>query len=184
MKHRSKNFNADGIVLKRNKVGETDRVITLLTQKYGKLVAVAKGVRKLTSSKRAFLEPGNLVGAYFVKTKSLPLLTQAKLIDDCNQIRNDLIEIRKLTQFLEILEKLFVEDEVERNLFHYILELRQQIVDQKINNGQIKKGLENLIEKLGYPHPKNTKFESVLDYVSSLTNRPMRSFEYLATSDQ
>ena len=71
MKHRSKNFNVNGIILKRNKVGETDRVVTLLTQDYGKLVAVAKGVRKLTSSKRAALEPGNLVRAYFVKTKSL-----------------------------------------------------------------------------------------------------------------
>ena len=70
MKHRSRSFNADGIVLKRNKVGETDRVISLLTQEYGKLVAVAKGVRKLSSSKRAFLEPGNLVKAYFIKTKS------------------------------------------------------------------------------------------------------------------
>ena len=184
MKHRTRNFSVNGIILKRNKVGETDRVITLLTQEYGKLVAVAKGVRKLSSAKRAFLEPGNLVKAYFVKTKSLPLLTQAKLINDCGLVRNDLVEIRKLTQFLEILEKLFVEDEVEADLFNNILELRQKISDQDISNGQIKKRLEDLIEKLGFPHPKETKYSSVLDYVSSLTNRPMRSFEYLVTPDQ
>ncbi len=184
MKHRSKNFSLNGIILKRNRVGETDRIITILTQEHGKLVAVAKGVRKISSSKRAFLEPGNLVRAYFVKTKSLPLLTQAKLINDCGQIRNNLAEIRKITQFLEVLEKLFVEDEIEDNLFHSILELRQKIVDQKISNIQIKKKLENLIEKLGYPHPKNTKFSSILGYVSSLTNKPMRSFEYLDTSEQ
>jgi len=184
MKHRSKNFIVDGIVLKRSKVGETDRVITLLTREYGKLVAVAKGVRKISSSKRAFLEPGNLVKAYFIKTKSLPLLTQAKLVGDCSQVRNDLIEIRKLTQFLEILEKLFIEDEIEENLFNNILELRQKISDRNITNIQIKRRLENLIEKLGFPHPKETKFGSILDYVSSLTNKPMRSFEYLVTSDQ
>lgn len=184
MKHRSKNFSVDGIILKRNRVGETDRIVTLLTQEHGKLVAVAKGVRKLTSSKRAFLEPGNLVTAYFVKTKSMPLLTQAKLISDCEQIRSDLIKIRKLTQFLEILEKLFIEDEVEIALFDYVLELRQAIIDQSITNGQIKQRLENLIEKLGYPHPKETEYGSVLEYVSSLTNRPMRSFEYLVIPDQ
>ena len=181
MKHRSKNFSLDGIILKRNRVGETDRVITLLTQEYGKLVAVAKGVRKLSSSKRAFLEPGNLVRAYFVKTKSLSLLTQAKLISDCGQIRNNLTEIRKLTQFLEILEKLFVEDEIEATLFENILELRQKIADQKISNTQIKKSLENLIEKMGYRHPRDTEFKSVLEYVSSLVDKPMRSFEYLDT---
>jgi DNA repair protein RecO len=184
MKHRSKNFSLDGIILKRNKVGETDRIITILTQEHGKLVAVAKGVRKISSSKRAFLEPGNLVKAYFVKTKSLPLLTQAKLINDCGQIRNNLAEIRKITQFLEVLEKLFVEDEVEESLFHSIIELRQRIVNQTISNIQIKKGLENIIEKLGYPHLKNSKFDSILGYVSSLTNKPMHSFEYLDTSEQ
>lgn len=103
MKHRSKNFNSSGVVLKQSSVGETDRVVTLLTQEYGRLVSVAKGVRKLSSSKRAFLEPGNYVQAYFVKTKSLPLLIQAKLIEDCQHIRYNLTEIRKLTQFLEIL---------------------------------------------------------------------------------
>lgn len=184
MKHRSKNFSVNGIILKRNKVGETDRVVTLLTQEHGKLVTVAKGVRKLASSKRAALEPGNLVQAYFVKTKSMPLLTQAKLISGTDQIRTDLVEIRKLTQFLEILEKLFIEDEVDESLFDHILELRQKIIDQKITNGQIKQKLEDLIEKLGYPHPKKTKYDSVLEYVSSLTNRPMRSFEYLAIPDQ
>jgi DNA repair protein RecO len=184
MKHRSRSFTADGIILKRNKVGETDRIITLLTQEYGKLVTVAKGVRKISSSKRAFLEPGNLVQAYFIKTKSMPLLTQAKLINDCGQARTNLVDIRKLTQFLEILEKLFIEDEVEEQLFENILKLRQEISEQSISNGQIKRQLENLIEKMGYPHPKETKFSSVLDYVSSLTNRPMRSFEYLVTLDQ
>lgn len=184
MKHRSRSFNANGIVLKRNKVGETDRIITLLTQERGKLVAVAKGIRKLSSSKRAFLEPGNLVQAYFIKTKSLPLLTQAKIIDDCSQARSNLVDIRKLTQFLEVLEKLFVEDEVEIQLFNSILNLRQQISDQNISNGLIKQQLENIIEKIGYPHPRETNYSSVLDYVSSLTNRAMRSFEYLVTPEQ
>lgn len=180
MKHRSKNFHAEGMVLKRSKVGETDRVVTLLTQEYGKIVTVAKGVRKLTSSKRAALEPGNLVKAYFVKTKSLPLLTQAKLIDDSSKIRSDLAEIRKLTQYLEILEKLFVEEEIEAKLWSEIIKLRKAITEQKISNIQIKKSLENLIEKLGYRHPKDTKYGSVLDYVASLADKPMKSFEYLA----
>lgn len=181
MKHRSRSFNSAGIVLKRVKVGETDRVISLLTQDFGKLVAVAKGVRKLSSSKRAFLEPGNYVQAHFVKTKSLPLLIQAKLLADCAQVRNDLVEIRKLTQFLEVLEKLFVEEELPKELFQKILKLRQGIAQQKFKNGQIKQRLENLVQDLGYRHPRETEYDSVLAYVSSLADRPMRSFEYLAT---
>lgn len=180
MKHRSKNFNSSGVVLKRSSVGETDRVVTLLTQEYGRLVSVAKGVRKLSSSKRAFLEPGNYVQAYFVKTKSLPLLIQAKLIEDCQHIRHNLTEIRKLTQFLEILEKLFVEEEIKVKFFDDILTLRKKITHQQLNNLQIKQALGNLVAQLGYQHPQKTEYDSILDYVSALTNKPMRSFEYLA----
>src|SRR6185503_8761599 len=99
MKLSSKTFNALGIVLKRTNTGETDRVVSLLTQEHGKLVAIAKGVRKMSSSRRADLEPGNYIKAQFVVTKSMPILTQTKLIDDCSQIRQSLPEIRKLTQF-------------------------------------------------------------------------------------
>lgn len=184
MKHRSKSFYALSIVLKRNKVGETDRIVSLLTQEYGKLIGVAKGVRKITSTKRAALEPGNLVKAYFIKTKGLPLLTQAKLVHDCNRVRTNLAEIRKLAQFLEILEKLFVEDEIEPHLYSEILTLREKISNQTISNKKIKTTLEKIIVQLGYPHPNETKYTSILDYVSSITNRPMRSFEYLMTPQQ
>ncbi len=181
MKHRSRTFNAAGIVLKRKKIGETDRLVTLLTQEQGKILSVAKGVRKLSSSKRAFLEPGNYVQAHFVITKSLPLLIQAKLIEDCAAIRTSLTEIRKLTQFLEVLEKLFVEEELEDKLFKQALNLRQGIVKKTLTNSQIKAGLGHVIQQLGYRHPNETDYDSILDYVSALADRPMRSFEYLAT---
>lgn len=181
MKHRFRTFNTSGIVLKRKKLGETDRLVTILTQEHGKLLSVAKGVRKLDSSKRAFLEPGNYVQAHLVVTKSLPLLIQAKLLEDCAAIRISLVEIRKLTQFLEVLEKLFVEEELEDNLFEQILSLRRGIAQQTLNNGQIKAGLGQIIQKLGYRHPNETDYDSILDYVSELADRPMHSFEYLAT---
>lgn len=179
MKHRSKNFIVPGLVLKRNKVGETDRIVTLLTQERGKIVAVAKGVRKLTSSKRAALEPGNIVKAYLIKTKSLPLLTQAKLLDDCSEVRGQLTDIRRLTQFLEILEKLFVEDEIEIRVYEEILSLREKLIKRQISNKHIQQQLSVIITHLGYQPLSETKHTSILAYVSELVDRPMRSFEYL-----
>lgn len=179
MKWSSKTFSTTGIVLKRSKVGETDNIVTLLTPDRGKIVTVAKGVRKMTSSKRAALETGNYVKAYCVVTKSLPLLTQATLIDDCSTIRNKLPKIRQLTQLLEILEKLFVEEKLEKGLFASILTIRAEILKEKSSHRTIKSQLEDLIANLGYQHPQETKHASVLDYVSALANKPMRSFEYL-----
>ncbi|HOI05010.1 MAG TPA: DNA repair protein RecO, partial [Candidatus Woesebacteria bacterium] len=75
-------FSSQAIVLKRRAMGETDRLLTLLTQDRGKLVVLAKGARRLTSSNRANLEPGNLIQAFFIETKSLTLLTQSRLLFD------------------------------------------------------------------------------------------------------
>jgi DNA repair protein RecO (recombination protein O) len=180
MRLHSKTFNAVGIILKRSNVGETDRIVSLLTQEHGKLVAIAKGVRKMSSSRRADLEPGNYLKAHFVNTKSMPILTQTKLLEDCADIRNSLADIRKLTQFLEIVEKLFVEEELEPQVFEYVVNLRQKIVSGELSNGHVKHALSNLIEQLGYQPYAETDHHSILDYVSVLSDKPMRSFEYLS----
>lgn len=177
MKLNSKSAITAALVLKRSSTGEADRVVTLLTKERGRLVTIAKGVRKLTSSKRAFLEPGNLVKIQLIETKSLPILTQAVLIDDTAKMRASLSQIRQLTQLLEIIDKLFVEEELERHVFSQILKIRQKIVlGSKFD---LKKDLVQLIEWLGYQNLAETEFESILDYVSELTGKKMRSFEYL-----
>jgi DNA repair protein RecO (recombination protein O) len=47
----------DAVVLRVQKLGESDRIITLLTRRHGRLRAVARGVRKTTSRYGARLEP-------------------------------------------------------------------------------------------------------------------------------
>ena len=47
----------DGIVLRAQKLGEADRIITILTRERGRLRLVAKGVRRTTSKFGARLEP-------------------------------------------------------------------------------------------------------------------------------
>ncbi len=174
-----RSFTLPGIVIKRMSVGETDRVVTLLTQEKGRIVAVAKGIRKLNSSKRAFMEPGNIVKAHFVKTKSLPLLIQAKLIHDSARAKTKLSRIRQLTQILEIFDKLFVEQEINQNLFDLVLEIRLNIIQRNANTGQIQTKLNHLIQGLGFPPANLKQNQSILDYVSKITERPMKSFEYL-----
>ena len=43
-------YRDEAVVLRQHKLGEADRIITLLTRTHGKVRAVAKGVRR-TSSK-------------------------------------------------------------------------------------------------------------------------------------
>ncbi|PIR62083.1 MAG: DNA repair protein RecO [Candidatus Pacebacteria bacterium CG_4_10_14_0_8_um_filter_43_12] len=174
-----RSFICQAVVLKRTSIGETDRVVTLLSQEYGKFAAVAKGVRKLSSTKRALIEPGNIIKAYCVKTKSWPLLTQASLVDDTAHARESLSQIKQLHQLLEILDQLFVELELDRELFNLILTTRSLILDQRSSISFIRQHLEQIIASLGYQSATQAGFENLTDYITSLTNRKIHSFEYL-----
>jgi len=174
---RSRSFSTPAIVLKRTSVGDSDRVVTLLTQKKGKIVSVAKGVRKLKSSKRAFLEPGNLIKAFFIETKSMPLLTQATLIDDFSAAKINLSKIRQLAQVLEIVDKLFVEEEDVAN-FDQVVKALELLKKNGHHRSQIKTILMEIISQLGFEDNGSTK-KSLLERVEQITDRKMKSWEYL-----
>ncbi len=167
------------LVVKRHNYQETDRLVTLISQEKGKFTAIAKGVRKLNSSKAAFLEPGNLVKAFFVNTKSMPLLTQAVLIKSSQNLASNLQQIRRLTQILEIFDKLLVEESLDDATFQQILKIRKLVVQANSPIHLIKKELSFLIELLGFGKLKNIDVASVLEYVSSISEQPMKSFDYL-----
>ena len=175
----AKTFSASGIVLKRSNIGECDRIVHLLTQDFGKMTCVAKGVRKITSSKRAFLEPGNYVKGFFVSTKSLPLLTQATLLEDCSAMQITLPRIRQLSQLLEIFESLFVEQELEPQLFRKILTLRQRVICNKASAEYVRSTFGDIITELGFQHPDESRYATLSEYMQALSDRPVRSFEYL-----
>lgn len=179
-----KSFSTEAVVLKRTNVGETDRVVTLLTRDRGKLVCIAKGARSLTSSKRALLEPGTVIKAFLISTKSLPLMTQAVLLEDCLPIHDQLSKIRQLLQVLEMVDALFVEEQGDTFLFDQIIEIRREIVSAAPTSGHILTQLEQLIEELGYQPFSETNYTTIGEYVAALSDKPMRSWEFLSTTRQ
>jgi DNA repair protein RecO (recombination protein O) len=52
-------YRDDAVVLRVHKLGEADRIVTLLTRRHGKVRAVGKGVRRTSSKFGARLEPGS-----------------------------------------------------------------------------------------------------------------------------
>lgn len=55
--YRRQLYRDDAIVLRTQKLGESDRIITLLTRRHGRVRAVARGIRRTTSRFGARLEP-------------------------------------------------------------------------------------------------------------------------------
>lgn len=55
--YRRQLYRDDAVVLRVQKLGESDRIVTLLTRRHGRVRAVARGVRRITSRFGARLEP-------------------------------------------------------------------------------------------------------------------------------
>ena len=58
-------YRDDAVVLRVHKLGEADRIVTLLTRRHGRVRAVGKGVRRTTSRFGASLEPGSHIDVQF-----------------------------------------------------------------------------------------------------------------------
>ncbi|HUN32335.1 MAG TPA: DNA repair protein RecO [Trebonia sp.] len=73
-------YRDDGIVLRTTKLGEADRIITLLCRQNGRIRAVAKGVRRTKSRFGARLEPFTHVDLMVHPGRSLDVISQAEVI--------------------------------------------------------------------------------------------------------
>ena len=71
-------YHDEGVVLRTAKLGEADRIITLLTRSHGKVRAVAKGVRRSKSRFGGRLEPFMRADLLIAQGRSLDVISQAE----------------------------------------------------------------------------------------------------------
>ena len=73
-------YRDEAIVLRTHKLGEADRIITMLTRTRGRVRAVAKGVRRTKSRFGSRLEPGMVVDVQCYEGRNLDTVTQAETL--------------------------------------------------------------------------------------------------------
>lgn len=73
-------YRDEAVVLRTMKLGEADRILTLLTKEHGQIRAVAKGVRKTSSKFGARLEPFMVADIQCYEGRSLDTVNQAETL--------------------------------------------------------------------------------------------------------
>ena len=73
-------YRDEAIVLRTQKLGESDRIVTLLSRGHGRIRCVAKGVRKTSSRIGARLEPFSHVDIQLYEGRSLDTVSQVESI--------------------------------------------------------------------------------------------------------
>src|SRR5437764_12694218 len=113
-------YKEQGIVLRSVKLGEADKIVSILTQGSGKIRAVAKGIRRTNSKFGARLEPLTHVSLLLYRGRgSLDTITQAEIVSPVRRVRSELELIAAGETMLEAADK--VAEEHERNVRLFLL---------------------------------------------------------------
>ncbi len=122
-------YRDEAVVLRVHKLGEADRIVTLLTRRHGRVRAVGKGVRRTLSKFGARLEPGSHVDIQLHTRLSpeqrlpggqrgLDLVTQTESIASYGaQLANDYGRWTTVSAICETAERLTEEGEPALRLY-------------------------------------------------------------------
>jgi len=124
-------YREEGVVLRVQKLGEADRIVTLLTRRTGRVRAVAKGVRRTRSRFGARLEPFSHVDLQLYAGRSLDVVNQAESIRAYGAgIVDDYPRYTAGTAILETAERLTAEErEPTLRLFLLVVGALRALVD-------------------------------------------------------
>jgi DNA repair protein RecO (recombination protein O) len=101
----SRTYRAEAIVLKTLDLGEADRILTLLTRHFGKVKAIAKGIRRPTSRLAGYAEPLSHATFQLARGRELDVLTGAESRSTYRLIREDLDRIAAGWYIAEIADR-------------------------------------------------------------------------------
>ncbi len=112
-------YRDEAVVLRTHKLGEADRIVTLLSRQHGKIRAVAKGVRRTSSKFGSRLEPFMVVDAQFFEGRNLDTVTQVESLASYGAvIAGDYASYTAATAMVETADRI---TETEGSLQQYLL---------------------------------------------------------------
>lgn len=169
-------YKTEGIILKRTNFGEADRILTIYTKHYGKIRALAKGVRRITSRRGGNVELFNQVTLFLHQGKNLDLLNEAQVVNSFKAWRRDLKKVAVAYYFAELVDKLTPEEQPNQAVFQllsrYLGKIGTAILPELTRSFE-----EALLRELGFGVPEELRrsSSSLRDYIESITEKKLNS---------
>ncbi len=110
-------YRTEAIVLSRTDYGEADRILTLFTPDHGKVRAIARGARRLTSRTGSHIELFHHIQVVLAEGRNLEVLTQAEAVSSRHRIRDNLLLATYAYHMVELVDRLTVEGQGSQPLF-------------------------------------------------------------------
>lgn len=167
-------INVQGVVLKSINLGDTDKIITIFSDKLGKIDVVAHGTRKAKSPLASSTLPFCYCKFSLYKGKNLYTLSQSQIIDSFQKIIMDLDKLSIGSYLIELVDVLNEKESKNIYILGLLLKSLYLLSESDIDLDLLKVTFEfKIISLVGYQptvlncvkcrEKSNLRFFSVLD---------------------
>jgi DNA repair protein RecO (recombination protein O) len=143
-------YKTAAIVLRHRKLGEADKILTLFTPNYGKLDAVAKGVRRPTSKLAGHVEPLTYSALLLAKGRELDIVTQAETLEPLTPLREDLERVGRGLYAAELVDRFTPDRQESYPIFRLLLETLRRLATRDDLDLVLRYFEMQLLHELGY----------------------------------
>jgi len=145
-----RNYQTEAIIIKKTKLGEADRILTLYTPHLGKIQAVAKGVRRPRSKLAGHLELLSHSQVSLARGRNLDTITGSQTINSFLPLKTDLDLTAHALYTIELVEQ-FTADQIENYpLFQLLLETMHRLCQAGDNELVLRYFELHLLNEVGY----------------------------------
>lgn len=124
-------FQTEGIVIKSIKLNESDKILTIFTHDYGKIRAIAKGIRKTKSQFGSSLENLTQVKILAYKGKNLNTISQTEIIYSFFPKSKELDRYSLAIQCAEIIDRISEEEDPNELIYLIFSDTLRLLKDEK-----------------------------------------------------
>ena len=117
-----RSYRSEGVVLESRPQGEANLLVTLLARDKGKLKAIAKGARKLTSRMVGHLEPLTRVELALARGRDLDIVTQSQVVESFQPLKANLEGVSRGLYLAELVNEYAAQGVANLGLYNLLLD--------------------------------------------------------------
>ncbi len=119
------------LILKKQNLGETDRIMTIFSPTLGKKRVIARAARKPLSKLAGHLDTFMVSQIMLTDHEDLPKITSAVLVESFENIRGTYSNLEKAFAISKIIERVIIEDVSQQTIFQISVDALARLNDEE-----------------------------------------------------
>ncbi len=143
-------YKTEAIVLRQRRLGEADRILTILTPAHGKMDVKAKGVRKTTSRMSGHLQPLSRCMLQLAQGRVSDVVAGCETLESFQQLREGLDCLSRAIYALELVDRIVPERVQSFVIYRLLMETLRRLLDAENADLVLRHFEMRLVDQCGF----------------------------------